>query len=85
MNNLTLERIAEIKAFNDIDISYCPELTDDQLKMMKPRYPNSLKSIKEDVQICLDADVIAWFKQYGENYQNKINAVLRESMLQQNI
>ncbi|MCL2261352.1 MAG: hypothetical protein FWC15_08390 [Fibromonadales bacterium] len=38
---LSLKRIAEIKLFKDTDISDCPELTAEQLKQLKPRYPKS--------------------------------------------
>jgi uncharacterized protein (DUF4415 family) len=78
---LSPERIAEIKAVKDIDISDCPELTDEQVKKMKPRHPEYFRPVKKAVQIRLDADVLAWFKAYGKGYQSRINAVLREVML----
>jgi uncharacterized protein (DUF4415 family) len=78
---LTPERIAEIKAFNDVDISDCPELTDEEFKKLRPRHPEYFKPKKQAVQIRLDADVLAWFKGYGKGYQSRINAVLREVML----
>lgn len=80
MYNQTL--IAEIKAFVDVDISDCPELTDEQLGQMKPRHPEYFKPVKKAVQIRLDADVLAWYKGFGKGYQTRINAVLREVMLQ---
>jgi len=67
---LTSERIAEIKDFADIDISDCPELTDEQLRKLKPRYPEYFRPMKQAVQIRLDADVLAWFKSYGKGYQS---------------
>ncbi|MDR3365325.1 MAG: BrnA antitoxin family protein [Clostridiales Family XIII bacterium] len=78
---LTPERIAEIKAFQDRDISDCPELTDEQLRNLKPRYPEYFRPMKKAVQIRLDADVLAWFKAFGKGYQSRINAVLREVMM----
>jgi uncharacterized protein (DUF4415 family) len=81
-NTLSPERIAEIKAFEDIDISDCPELTDEQLEKMKPRHPEYFRPVKKAVQIRLDADVLAWYKGFGKGYQTRINAVLREVMLQ---
>jgi uncharacterized protein (DUF4415 family) len=78
---LTPERIAEIKAFNEADISDCPELTDKELKKLRPRHPEYFKPKKQAVQIRLDADVLAWFKGYGKGYQSRINAILREVML----
>ncbi len=79
---LSPERIAEIKAFKDVDISDCPELTDEELKRLRPRHPEFFKPVKKAVQIRLDADVLAWFKSYGKGYQSRINAALREVMLQ---
>jgi uncharacterized protein (DUF4415 family) len=81
-SQLSLNRIAEIKAFEDIDISDCPELTDEQLLKMKPRHPEYFRPIKKAVQIRLDSDVLAWYKGFGKGYQTRINAVLREVMLQ---
>ena len=84
MNNsklLSPKRIAEIKAFKDVDISDCPELTDEELKKLRPRHPEYFKPKKQAVQIRLDADVLAWFRGYGKGYQSRINAVLREVML----
>jgi uncharacterized protein (DUF4415 family) len=81
-NTLSPDRIAEIIAFEDIDISDCPELTDEQLTKMKPRHPEYFKPVKKAVQIRLDADVLAWFQGFGKGYQTRINAVLREVMLQ---
>jgi len=78
---LSPERIAEIKAFKDVDISDCPELTDEELKKLRPRHPEYFKPRKQAVQIRLDSDVLAWFKGYGKGYQSRINAVLREVML----
>jgi uncharacterized protein (DUF4415 family) len=82
VKTLTPERIAEIKAFKNTDFSDCPVLTEEELKKMKPRHPEYFKPVKKAVQIRLDADVLAWFKAYGKGYQSRINAALREVMLQ---
>jgi uncharacterized protein (DUF4415 family) len=79
---LTPKRIAEIKVFKNTDFSDCPVLTEDELKKMRPKHPEYFKPIKKAVQIRLDADVLSWFKGYGKGYQSRINAVLREVMLQ---
>ena len=79
---LSPERIAEIKAFKNNDFSDCPVLTEEELKKMRPRHPEYFKPKKHAVQIRLDADVLAWFRGYGKGYQRRINAVLREVMLQ---
>jgi hypothetical protein len=50
MNNsklLSPERIAEIKAFKDTDISDCPELTEEELKKLRPRHPEYVESKKQ--------------------------------------
>jgi uncharacterized protein (DUF4415 family) len=80
VKTLTPERIAEIKAFKNIDFSDCPVLTEEELKRMRPRYPEYFRPIKRAVQIRLDSDVLAWFKGYGKGYQSRINAVLRDVM-----
>ncbi|MDR2747703.1 MAG: BrnA antitoxin family protein [Treponema sp.] len=81
VKTLSPERIAEIKAFKNIDFSDCPVLTGEELKKMRPKHPEYFKPVKKAVQIRLDADVLAWFKGYGKGYQSRINAVLREVML----
>jgi len=78
---LSPKRIAEIKAFKDGDISDCPELSDEELRKLRPRHPEYFRPIKKAVQIRLDADVLAWFKSYGKGYQSRINTALREVML----
>ena len=36
---------------------------------------------KQSLTVRIDADVIAWFKAQGEDYQDHINALLRQAML----
>ena len=79
---LSPERIAEIKAFKNTNFSDCPVMTEEELKKLRPRHPEYFKPRKQAVQIRLDADVLAWFKGHGKGYQSKINAVLRDVMLQ---
>ncbi len=38
------------------------------------------KATKRPVTIRLDADVVEWFKRFGEGYQTRINSVLRSYM-----
>jgi len=82
VKTLSPERIAEIKAFKNTNFSDCPIMTEDELKKLRPRHPEYFKPKKEAVQIRIDADVLAWFKAYGKGYQSRINAVLRNVMLQ---
>ena len=84
VKTLSAKRITEIKAFKNTDFSDCPVLTEEELKKLRPRYPEYFKPKKQAVQIRLDADVLAWFRGYGKGYQGRINAVLREVMLQSN-
>ena len=79
---LSPERIAEIKTFKNTNFSDCPVMTEEELKKLRPRHPEYFKPRKQAVQIRLDADVLAWFKAYGKGYQSKINAELRNIMLQ---
>jgi hypothetical protein len=44
---LTDERIAEILAFEDTDISDCPELSDEELAQFTPKHPEYFKPIKK--------------------------------------
>ena len=38
---------------------------------------------KQITTVRLDADVLAWLKSKGRGYQTRINAILRQSMLQE--
>jgi len=97
VKTLSPERIAEIKAFKNTNFTDCPVMTEEELRKLRPRHqegnlhlsstgsvgvPEYFKPRKQAVQIRLDADVLAWFKGYGKGYQSKINAVLRNVMLQ---
>ena len=58
MKKITEKRLAEIKAFKDIDYSDAPELTDEQLAQMKPshlRRTTNYEPIEETATVCLDA------------------------------
>jgi uncharacterized protein (DUF4415 family) len=76
------KRLAEIKAFKNTDFSDTPELTDEQLKQLKPsHYRDMYKPVKKTVNARLDADVIEWLKSGGAGYQTRMNAILRREML----
>jgi len=81
---LSTERISEIKAFKNTNFSDCPVMTEEELKMLRPRHPEYFKKDKPTEQICLDADILEWLKQTGSGYQTKANAILRQAMLQAN-
>jgi uncharacterized protein (DUF4415 family) len=75
MPPLADKRIAEILAFQDTNISDCPELTDEQLAGLK----SNQQKVNELVQI--DSDIIEWFKKTGDDYQARINNALRHVMV----
>jgi uncharacterized protein (DUF4415 family) len=82
--SITDKRLAEIKAFKNTDFSDTPELTDKQLKQLKPSHYRNMenyKPIKKSVNVRLDADVIEWLKSNGGGYQTRMNAILRREML----
>jgi len=60
------------------------QITEQESQESKPKYPDArlYKPIKKIVQIRLDADILEWLKQDGPGYQTRLNAILREAMLQ---
>jgi uncharacterized protein (DUF4415 family) len=67
-----------------MDFSDAPELTDEQLKQLKPSHYRNManyKPIKKTVNVRLDADIIEWLKSSGAGYQTRMNAILRREML----
>ena len=80
------ERIKKLKKIKDkdIDISDMPALTQEQLARFVPAklLNRSLyRPVKIPVKINYDADVLEWFRSFGKGYQTKMNAALREYML----
>lgn len=80
-NTKNLEK--EIKALmqlrdEDIDTSDIPEVTDWSKAVVGKFY----RPIKQPVTVRLDADIVAWLKSTGPGYQTRINALLRDSMLE---
>jgi len=75
---------AEIKAFKNTDFSDMPELTDKQIAQLKPSHYRNMtnyRPIKKTVNVRLDADVVEWLQSEGRGYQTRMNAILREAML----
>ena len=76
-------RLAEIAAMPDdeIDFSDIPELTE---KFWQNAVPNPFyKPVKKQITLRIDADILAWLRQQGKDgYQSRLNAVLRQVMLQ---
>ena len=72
-----LNRITKIKD-EDIDLSDIPELTDDWFsRAVRGKF---YRPVKEIVLICLDKDILAFFKSQGAGYQTRINDSLRSLM-----
>jgi uncharacterized protein (DUF4415 family) len=83
---LSKKRLEEILAFKEEDISDIPELTDEELARMQPSHlynPENYRPLKKRISICIDADVLHWYRAGGKGYQTKINQVLREDMLRE--
>jgi uncharacterized protein (DUF4415 family) len=64
-----------------IDVSDIPPLTDDFWKkaVKNPFY----KPVKLATTVRVDADVLAWLKSAGKGYHTRINAILRDAMMQE--
>ena len=79
---LTDAQMLRLKALENraIDYSDIPPLTDDFFKN-GIRNP-FLKPVKTSTTIRIDADVLAWLRRQGKGYKTRINAILREAMMQ---
>ena len=73
-----LKRLAAMPD-NEIDTSDMPELTDAQLAEMKR--PGHYRPVKKQTTTRLDDDVLAWLKAGGMGCQSRMNAILRQAML----
>ena len=58
---------------SEIDVSDIPKLDASFFEQTKLRMPGPKKA----VSLRLDPDVLDWFREQGEGYQTRINAVLR--------
>ena len=82
--SISKKRLEEIKAFKNTDFSVAPELTDEQISQLRPSHYRNManyRPIKKTVNVRLDADVIEWLQSAGRGYQTRMNAILREAML----
>lgn len=82
---LTATQKAELEALAampDSQINYTdlPPLTDEFWKQAinSPLY----RPTKQATTVRVDSDVLLWLKGQGKGYQTRINAILREAMLQ---
>ena len=61
----------------DIDLSDLPEISPEKFAQALVR--KGLKPVvrKSQITLCIDADVLEWFREKGSGYQSQMNAVLR--------
>jgi len=76
--------VAELDALgskpeSEIDYGDIPQLSDDQWK--SARRGNFYRPVKQQITVCVDADVLLWLKAHGKGYQSRINTILRREML----
>ena len=73
----------QISAFseNKIDTSDIPPITEEQWKQRRPN-PYYVPT-KTPMTLEIDTDVLAWLQRTDENYQFRLNSILREAMLQE--
>jgi uncharacterized protein (DUF4415 family) len=66
---------------SEIDFSDIPELTE---KFWQNAVPNPFyRPVKKQVTLRIDSDILAWLRQQGKDgYQSRLNAVLRQVMLE---
>ena len=61
------------------DTDDMPELTTAQLTGMQQG--TFYRPVKKQITARVDADVLAWLKSQGKGYQSRMNAILRDAML----
>ncbi len=68
---------------SEIDYSDLPAL--DEAFFQKAARNPLYKPTKQATTVRIDSDVLLWLKSTGKGYQTRINAILREAMLHQNM
>ena len=74
------EDLERLNSFKNTDFSDCPKDTAAQLQCYKPWYevhPQGYGTKKAGIRTEIDDDLLIWLKQGGEDYQPRLNAVLR--------
>jgi len=64
----------------DIDLSDIPGITPEMFARMVVRRGLKRPPTKQQITIRLDEDVLQWFREQGNGYQTRINALLRAYM-----
>lgn len=81
---ITEEEREQLKALatrpdSEIDTTDIPELTPDQWKnAVRGKF---YRPMKQQITAQLDVDVLDWLKSHGDEYQSRMNAILRREML----
>ena len=70
-----IEKLAK-RPEHEIDTSEIAEIVDFTGAVRGRFY----RPIKKQITLRLDADLLAWFRSFGDKYQTRINAALREYM-----
>lgn len=76
-----LQKVAQMPD-EDIDFSDIPPL-DEEFWQHAQRFHELYRPRKTQITAKIDADVVAWLKSGGKGYQTRINAILRQAMLEQ--
>lgn len=82
----------DIDEFTDEDLAYARSLdfsdalTVDEMPLLKalqnnPKARAMYAPRKKSVTTMIDEDVIAWLKRSGRGYQTRLNAILRQAMM----
>lgn len=81
---LTAAQKAELAALaaqpdDQIDTSDIPPVSEEFWRnaVRNPFY----RTVKQQLTVRVDADVLAWLRSAGRGYQTKLNAILRQAML----
>ncbi|MEN9866960.1 MAG: hypothetical protein RL748_2550 [Pseudomonadota bacterium] len=69
----------DIRDDGDIDFSDIPETTaQDWQGAVRGKF---YRPVKQQLTIRIDADILAWLKSQGKDYQSRLNEILRDTML----
>jgi uncharacterized protein (DUF4415 family) len=80
MTSARKRKLARVTARPDsqIDFSEIPPLTE---KFWKNAVRNPFRrQAKQRLTVQLDADVVAWLRRQGDDYQSRLNGMLRKAM-----
>lgn len=79
MSREALDRLA---AMTDEEIDYSDIPPSPPEKWQQAVRGGFYRPVKQQVTLRLDKDVLEWFKSGGHGYQTRINAILRQAMLE---